>query len=63
MISCGGTDCTDCTDFEFDLALIERQRSRMVPVVMEPRCRDIAKWPKGVVKGKLKGVARVKALH
>ena len=33
--------------FEFDNALIERGRSRLLPVVMEPRCCQTAKWTAG----------------
>ncbi len=35
--------------FEFDNALIERGRSRLLPVVMEPRCCEPAKWTAGPV--------------
>jgi hypothetical protein len=34
--------------FEFDNALIERGRSRILPVVMEPRCSQTAKWTAGL---------------
>jgi hypothetical protein len=39
--------------FEFDTAVLERGRSNMIAVVLEPSCRDTSKWAAGVVKGKL----------
>lgn len=39
--------------FEFDTAVLERGRSNMISVVLEPSCRDTSKWAAGVVKGKL----------
>jgi hypothetical protein len=35
--------------FEFDNALIERGRGRLLPVVMEPRCCQTAKWTAGAL--------------
>jgi len=39
--------------FEFDTAVLERGRSNMIAIVIEPSCRDTSKWASGVVKGKL----------
>jgi len=39
--------------FEFDTAALERGRSNMIAVILEPSCRDTSKWAAGIVKGKL----------
>lgn len=43
----------DSCFFEFDLAALERGRTNMIAIVLEPSCRDTSKWAAGVVKGKL----------
>ena len=39
--------------FEFDGALLERGRQKIIPVVMEPQCRQVSSWEPGTVKLKL----------
>jgi hypothetical protein len=39
--------------FEFDNACLERGRRNIIPVIMEPECRDTSSWLAGTVKGKL----------
>jgi len=51
----GPNRADDRCKFEFDSALLEPHlgSAKMIPVVMEPRCKIPSTWPAGVVKGKL----------
>ena len=39
--------------FEFDTALLQRGRGKLISVVLEPQCKDTFRWSAGVVQGKL----------
>lgn len=45
----------DNCKFEFDEALQSKGVAKMLPVVLEARCRDPGTWPEGSVRGKLAG--------
>lgn len=51
----GPKGADDNCKFEFDSASFTPHlgADRMIPIVMEPRCRSVSDWPAGSVKGKL----------
>jgi len=48
----GPSGSNDNCKYEFDYALLRKGVDRLIPVVMEPRCRSTSEW-KGAVGGKL----------